>query len=158
MTTNEIISIASISISTIVAIVTFIKSTQWNEEKESLRSSTTYAQLEIMTQTRIASSRDKITHIGIEIAKNESDLNKRSGLFKDLLIEGVEELLNSYEEACKRYFENQKVDKKAFVSEYAFQVHDLFSKEGLKEVVEKGGENEYPFIYRFNREMKETKK
>lgn len=125
MTINNIIttilSIISIIISLFTLIYTIINS------REAQRVS--WGQLEYSIRTHIDSTRNNLT--------NALMIDDQSDKHEQFIRVKIEELLNSYEEACAKYLDN-KVDKKRFYNTYFSEIQKLVESDEFKEYFQFG--------------------
>lgn len=84
-----------------------------------------YGQTEMAIRESISTAKHKVT----EAIKNSGDNNQYSS---QIVKVSIEELLNSYEEACAKYID-KKVDKKRFKKLYYDEIKKVVESQELKD-------------------------
>lgn len=113
-----IISLGALSISILSLIFTKLNSNKIQKIY--------FGQSELSIREMITSSRNRISDI---LLNSSSENNQYT---KQLIKVAIEELLNSYEEACTKYLDS-KVDKKRFKKTYFDEIKNIVETDEFKE-------------------------
>lgn len=120
MTINEIITITISIFSLLISIATFIVTKINTSRLEKIY----YGQIELSIRDQISSAKNRV-------ASTIQDTNQNSP--KNQLVKfSIEELLNSYEEACAKYID-EKIDKKRFKKTYIDEIKNIVESEDFNE-------------------------
>lgn len=125
MTINNIITTILSIISIIISLSTLIYTIINSQEAQKV----SWGQLEYSMRTHIDSARNNLT--------NALMIDDHSEKHKQFIRVKIEELLNSYEEACAKYLDN-KVDKKRFHNTYFGEIQKLVETDDFKEYFQFG--------------------
>lgn len=122
MTIYEKISISISSIALVVSLLSVIFSKINMNKIEKIY----YGQSELAIRESITNAKNKITDI-------LSNVNNQNNLYtKQCMKVAIEQLLNSYEEACTKYIDS-KIDKKRFKKTYFNEIKNLVESEELNQ-------------------------
>lgn len=129
MITNEKITVAISIISLLISVATLIVTKINSSKIEKIY----YGQTELSIRDIIISAKNKVAN-----AIQDANQNPQ----KDQLVKfSIEELLNSYEEACAKYID-KKIDTKRFKKMYSDEIKNLVECEELKKYFQFGSKYE----------------
>lgn len=125
MTTNEKITTVISIISLLISIASFIVTKINTSKIEKIY----YGQMELEIRNIITSAKNRVAN-----AIQDTNQNPK----KDQLVKfSIEELLNSYEEACTKYID-KKIDPKRFKKMYFDEIKNIVESDDLKKYFQFG--------------------
>ena len=84
-----------------------------------------YANAEMVIRTAVSNARSRVEDFTLEFAKLPEDLSdEKQEALKKALSSRVENVINTYEEACMKYIDN-KIDKKRFRKSFQKEIRQL---------------------------------
>lgn len=122
MTVYEIITIAISSMALIISIISMVFSKINMNKTEKIY----YGQSELAISESITNAKNRVT----DILANASEQNNQ--YTNQCMKVAIEQLLNSYEEACAKYIDS-KVDKKRFKKTYFDEIKNIVESVELNE-------------------------
>lgn len=120
MATNDWIQIGGIFVSTVISVISLVKSNsneKKTDENEKALKRMKEGQIEIQLAQYIHQTEQNIIDIGLKLGNDENILSK-------VLSSAMELNLNAYEEACAKYIDG-KMDKERFKKNYHVSIRRL---------------------------------
>lgn len=122
MTNYEIVSITISGIALLISISSAIFTKINMNRTEKIN----YGQIEIATRQTITNAKNRLTDILSNVSTNNNQYTKQC------VKVAIEELLNTYEEACDKYIDG-KIDKKRFKKTYIDEIKNIVETNDFKE-------------------------